>query len=106
MAALSIDRNGTSVTVAVNHLDSRRRARGEKGQHPLPVVGRPETKPEEILIFRLSRCLACNAANLSGRPMVNLANAGVEPPNRPEAGSQRKFVHRQTGLINQFFGEV
>ena len=99
-------RNGASINAAIYNFDARGGSRGQKIQHGLPVVRRAKMKAEEIVIIRLDFRLARQAANLCGRSVIDVANAGVETPNAAESRGQRNLMHGQIRFVDQLLGEV
>ena len=102
----SLHGNGATIFAGLDRLDSRCGACRKKLQHAIPMVGRPKTKPEDILIFRLQAGQAGKASNLGGRSLVNLANRSVETAGASEARSEGDLAHRQLRLIDKLFREV
>ena len=62
-------------------------------QHSLPVIGRPEMEPEDVLIARLRVLLPSQMPELSWGPMIDLADTRVEAPHAAEADSQGDLAH-------------
>src|SRR6266550_455334 len=102
----TVQRYGTSINAGLNRFDAGCCARRQKSKHPIPVVGWPETKAEQILVFRLYRCLPHQMPDLSRRPMIDPPDGGVESSNASEARGNRQLAHRQRGFVDQLFCEV
>ena len=96
----------TPVAARLNHLDAGRRAQREKRQHSLPVIRRPETQLELILILRLRQLLPRDPPNLRRRSPIRPLNCCIESPHAAKSRRQRDLPHRQPRLVDQFFREV
>jgi hypothetical protein len=63
-------------------------------------------KSEEVLISWLDLGPPCQTPDLSGGSMIDLADAGVEPPDAPESGGKSDLAHRQSRLVDQLLRKV
>src|SRR5262249_54867982 len=98
-------RNGTSINAIDDDFDPGRSLFGQKRQQALPIVGRAVWKPKKVLIFGLD-CLTSQMPNLSWSSMINLADCGVESSHGTEARCVGDLTHRQSCLVDEFFGEL
>src|SRR5579862_474066 len=102
----AVHRNGTSVAARSDALDARSGACLEESQHPRPVIRRPKTQVEYVLVFRLTYFLAREMPDLSWCAFVGLANGCVESSDTAEARSERNLAHGELSLIDQLLRKV
>src|SRR5207245_5365103 len=98
--------NRTPITAKFHHFDVRGGPGCEKRQHTVPVIGREQTKAEEVLILRKDGCLPREPTDLSRGSMINLADARIESSYATESRSQGNLSHRQPGFIDKLFRKV
>src|SRR5437870_5904738 len=98
--------NRTPIDTMFDRFDPRGGPGCEKRQHTVPVIGRAETKAEEVLIFRKDSCLPREPTDLSRGSMIDLADARVESSYATESRSQGDLSHRQPGFIDERFRKV
>ena len=63
-------------------------------------------KAEKVLIFRLDFLRSRQMPDLGRSSVVDLANAGIEPPDATESGSERDLTHGQAGFVDKLFRKV
>src|SRR3989442_6175298 len=95
--------NRTPITAKFHHFDARGGPGCEKRQHTVPVIGRAETKAEEVLIFRKDGCLPREPTDLSRGSMIDLTDACVESSYATETRSHRDLSYRQPRFVDELF---
>ena len=106
IAVSAVQENGAPIGAAFDRFDAGRGASCQKRQHTFPVVGRTETKAEQVMILWLVLGLPREAPDLRRSAMIDLANTGVESPYATETRSKGNLAHRQAGLVDELLGKV
>src|SRR5215469_4879058 len=93
----------SKVAATIHHLNPRYRARLEKCQHAIPVIGRTITKAElNVFLFQL---LGICSAQSARRTMKQIEKGFVESPQAAESRRHRNFRHGHLSLMYELFGE-
>src|SRR5262245_56122738 len=103
---MTVERDSSLIAIRFYNLDSGRGPRREKFQQCFPVKWRAEAQTKQVFIFlELGREMR-QLADLRRRPVVGVAEGAVEAAHAAKASGERDLSHRQTGLVDQFLGEV
>ena len=101
-AVVAADRDRSGILLTGDDLDAGNGARAQERQHRIPVIGRP--------IAQLDRHRAGCAERLrdhrgaperAGRPLKQMLEGFVEPPDAAKTGGRGDFRHRQTRVLDQ-----
>ena len=103
-AAVRADVDRSPVRIVHHRLHTGDRARGEKVDLCLPVVGRSVRQADVDGAGRFTRRGAA-ASQACGRASVQRLKGFVETAHAAEAGSHRDFDHRQTTFVQKLFGQ-
>src|SRR5271169_5465886 len=102
----AVEQNRTAVNTGFDDLNAGGGARREKCQHALPLVGRTKAQTKCVLVLGLRAGLSGQATDLSWRPVISLADRGIETANATEPCRQGHLIHGQAGFIEQLLGKV